>query len=68
MDIMLEAIKKKIPHSRNSSKIQWNNRRRGRINTPNTQLYDRSLSRFGTVTSITSGGVKLDSLAQYFSA
>ena len=29
------------------------------IDTPNTQIHDRSLSWLGTGTSITSGGVKL---------
>ena len=32
---------------------------RGKINTPNGYIHDRSLSWLGTVTSIRSGGVKL---------
>jgi hypothetical protein len=32
---------------------------RGKINTLNTQMHDRSLSWLGTATSVISGGVKL---------
>jgi len=32
---------------------------RGKIDTPNTKIHDRSLSWLGTGTSIKSGGVKL---------
>ena len=47
--------KTKIPHCRNSSKIQSHNRiTRGKIDT----LHDRSLSWPGTGTSIKSGEVK----------
>jgi len=31
---------------------------RGKNHSPNTYIHDRSLSRFGTGTSIQSGGVK----------
>jgi hypothetical protein len=44
----------KILHCPNNSKIT----ERGKIDTPNIQIYDRSLSWPGTGTSITSGGVK----------
>ena len=37
---------------------------RGKIDTPNSQIHDRSISWFGTVTSVISGGVKLVLWAQ----
>ena len=37
---------------------------RGKIDTPNTYLHDRSLSWLGTGTSIRSGGIKLLSWSQ----
>jgi len=40
---------------------------RGKIDTSNTQIHDRSLSLLGTDTSIKSGGVKLVVLTQIFS-
>ena len=39
---------------------------RDKIDTPNTQIHDNSLSCLGTGTSIKSGGVKLILLAQTF--
>ena len=37
---------------------------RGKIDTSNTQIHDRSLSCLGTSSSITSGGLKLVLLTQ----
>ena len=45
--------KQKIPHSRNSSKIQLKIIGRGNIDTPNTQIHDRSLSCLGTLIPLT---------------
>jgi hypothetical protein len=39
---------------------------RGKIDTPNSQIHDRSLSWLGTVILIKSGGVKLVLWAQTF--
>ena len=39
---------------------------RGKIDTPSSQIHDRSLSWFGTVTSVISGGDKLVLWAQSF--
>jgi len=55
-------MKTKIPHCRN---IKKNNRKqtkiaeRGKIDTPNTPIHDRSLSWLGTGTSTKRGGVNL---------
>ena len=49
----------KIPPCRHSSEIQKKHHKRRNIDIPNTQIHDRSLSRFDTSTSITDGGVKL---------
>ena len=46
----------KIYHCRNNSKINVKIVERGKIDTPNTQIHDRSLSCLGTGTSIKSGG------------
>ena len=51
--------KHKIPHCRNSSKIQAKNVERGAIRSPSTQIHDRPLSWLGADTSIKSGGVEL---------
>jgi hypothetical protein len=48
-----------IPHCWNNSKIKYQNHRKRSIDTPNTQIHDRLLSRLGTGTSITCGRVKL---------
>jgi hypothetical protein len=41
--------KQKIPHCRNSSKIQSSNQKhRGKIDTPNTHIHDNLLSYLGT--------------------
>jgi hypothetical protein len=45
--------KQKIPHCRNSSKIQLKIIGRGNIDTPNTQMHDRSLSCLGTLIPLT---------------
>ena len=50
-------MKNKIPHCLNNSKIKIVER--GKIDTPNTHIHDRSLSWFGTGTSIESGRAKL---------
>jgi len=39
---------------------------RGKLGTSNIYVYDRSLSCIGTVISINSGGVKLDSSSKTF--
>ena len=51
--------KHKIPHCRNSSKIQWENVERGEVDTPYTQTRDRSLSWLRADTSIKCGGIEL---------
>jgi hypothetical protein len=63
-----KSRKIKIPHCRDSSKIESQNRiNRNTIpDTPNTPIHDLSLSCLDTGTSITCGGVKLVIWAQTF--
>jgi len=51
-----------MSHCQNSSKLY---RIRGKIDTPNTYIHDRSLSWLGTDTSVKCGGIKLVLWALY---
>jgi hypothetical protein len=51
--------KNTTPKEQFKNPIEKNRRKRSKIDTPNTQIHDRSLSSLGTDTSINSGGVKL---------
>jgi len=53
-------MKKKVPHRRDSSKIELKNHKHSsQIDTLNTHKHDHSFFKLGTGISIKSGGVKL---------
>jgi hypothetical protein len=56
----------KTPHCPNNSKSNIKIVERGKSDTTNTQIRDRSISWFGTGTSIKSGGIKLVLWVQFF--